>query len=54
MMRLLSLNYVPHQEFVLPAHDSSQVWRLGIGILLCAGIFFLLTQVIMTTFLRLL
>ena len=54
MMRLLSLNYVPHQEFVLPAHDSSQVWRLVIGILLVAGIFFLLTQVIMTTFLGLL
>lgn len=48
-MKVLSLNYGPHDSFVAPARGAPQLWRLGLGIVLVAGIFLVLSQIIFGT-----
>lgn len=48
-MSLWSLNYAPHERFVAPARATPQLWRLMLGIVLVAGIFLVLSQMIFGT-----
>ena len=45
-MSLWSLNYAPHESFVAPARATPQLWRLVLGIVLVAGIFLVLSQML--------
>ncbi len=44
-----SMNYRPHEALVAPARAYPQLWRLVLGIVLAAGIFLVLTQVLFGT-----
>lgn len=50
-MKVLALNYGPHDSFVAPARAAPQLWRLALGIVLVAGIFLVLSQMIFGTLL---
>lgn len=51
-MSVLALNYGAHERFVEPARASAQLWRLALGIVLVAGIFLVLSQMIFGTLFR--
>jgi hypothetical protein len=48
-MNLWSLNYWPHDRFVAPARAAPQLWRLLLGMVLAAGFFLVLSQVVFGT-----
>lgn len=48
-MRVLSFDYRPHARFIEPATGSPQIWRLILGIILAAGIFLALSQLVFGT-----
>lgn len=48
-MPVLHFDYRPHERFVGPARDKAQVWRLGLGIVLVAGFFLVLSQLVFGT-----
>ncbi|MEM8655125.1 MAG: type II CAAX endopeptidase family protein [Pseudomonadota bacterium] len=53
-MGVLSFDYRPHARFVDPARDRAQLWRLGLGIVLVAGLFLVLSNLVFGTLLGLL
>lgn len=48
-MNVWSFDYSPHARFVEPARAAPQLWRLGLGIVLAAGIFLALSQLVIGT-----
>mmetsp|Transcript_23022 Transcript_23022/g.38984 ORF Transcript_23022/g.38984 Transcript_23022/m.38984 type:complete len:302 (-) Transcript_23022:4610-5515(-) len=48
-MTIWALNYRAHEELVAPARDYPQLWRLALGLVLAAGIFLVLSQVLFGT-----
>lgn len=50
-MRVLSFDYRPHAQFVEPARAYAQLWRLGLGIVLVAGFFLVLSNLVIGTIL---
>lgn len=48
-MMIWALNYRPHDTLVAPARAYPQLWRLALGIVLAAGIFLVLSQVLFGT-----
>lgn len=53
-MGVLSFDYRPHARFIGPARDRAQLWRLVLGIVLLAGFFLVLSQLVFGTILSLL
>ena len=53
-MRVLSFDYRPHARFIEPARGREQLWRLALGIVLVAGFFLVLSQLVFGTLLGLL
>lgn len=45
-MSVWSFDYRPHRRFVAPAQGKPQIWRLCFGIVLGAGLFLVLSQLI--------
>lgn len=45
-MSVWSFDYRPHDRFVAPARGAAQIWRLCLGIVLTAGFFLVLSQMI--------
>jgi len=54
MRAVLSFDYRPHGHFVGPAEARAQLWRLALGIVLVAGFFLVLSQLVIGTVLGLL
>ncbi len=50
-MRVLSFDYRPHARFIDPARDRAQLWRLVLGIVLVAGFFLVLSNLVFGTIL---
>ncbi|MEX0309511.1 MAG: lysostaphin resistance A-like protein [Tateyamaria sp.] len=48
-MPVLHFDYRPHQQFIAPARARAQIWRLGLGIVLVAGFFLVLSQLVFGT-----
>ncbi|MFL4469574.1 lysostaphin resistance A-like protein [Tateyamaria armeniaca] len=48
-MSVWSFDYHPHDRFVAPAKGTAQVWRLCFGIVLAAGLFLVLSQMLFGT-----
>ncbi|MEX0371035.1 MAG: lysostaphin resistance A-like protein [Tateyamaria sp.] len=48
-MPVLRFDYRPHQQFIAPARARAQIWRLGLGIVLVAGFFLVLSQLVFGT-----
>lgn len=53
-MGVLKFDYRPHARFIEPARRKPQLWRLGLGIVLVAGFFLVLSQLVFGTILSLL
>lgn len=53
-MTVWSFDYRPHAGFVEPARAASHIWRLCLGLVLAAGFFLVLSQVIFGTLFRIL
>ncbi|WP_299746378.1 CPBP family intramembrane glutamic endopeptidase [uncultured Tateyamaria sp.] len=53
-MGVLSFDYRPHDLFVAPARDRAQIWRLVLGVVLVAGFFLVLSQLVFGAILGLL
>lgn len=53
-MGVLSFDYRPHDRFIAPARDKAQLWRLVLGMVLVAGFFLVLSQLVFGTLLGLL
>ncbi|MEL7132266.1 MAG: CPBP family intramembrane glutamic endopeptidase [Pseudomonadota bacterium] len=53
-MGVLSFDYRAHARFVDPARDRSQLWQLCLGIVLVAGMFLVLSNLVFGTLLGLL
>ncbi|WP_299650547.1 CPBP family intramembrane glutamic endopeptidase [uncultured Tateyamaria sp.] len=53
-MGVLSFDYRPHARFIDPARDRAQLWRLILGVILVAGFFLVLSQLVFGTILGLL
>ncbi|WP_299555581.1 CPBP family intramembrane glutamic endopeptidase [uncultured Tateyamaria sp.] len=53
-MGVLSFDYRPHARFIAPALDRAQLWRLTLGLVLVAGFFLVLSQLVFGTILSLL
>lgn len=51
-MSVWSFDYRPHAHFFGPALATSQIWRLCLGLLLAAGLFLVLSQMIFGTLFR--
>ena len=45
-MSVLSFDYYPHARFIAPAQGAAQLWRLCFGLVLAAGLFLVLTQLL--------
>lgn len=43
-MKVLHMDYAAHEQFVAPARDRAQVWRLCIGLIVAAGVYLLCNQ----------
>ncbi|WP_147109635.1 CPBP family intramembrane glutamic endopeptidase [Tateyamaria sp. syn59] len=50
-MGVLSFDYRPHAHFIEPARDRAQLWRLALGIVLVAGFFLVLSNLVIGTIL---
>ena len=48
-MSVWSFDYDPHARFIAPAHGAAQLWRLCFGLVLAAGLFLVLTQLLFNT-----
>ena len=48
-MSVLRFDYSPHERFIAPARGREQLWRLGLGIVLVAGFFLVLSQLVFGT-----
>ena len=53
-MGVFSFDYRPHDRFVDPARERAQIWRLVLGIVLVAGFFLVLSNLVIGTILGLL
>lgn len=45
-MTIWRFDYTPHADFVAPARDKAQIWRLAFGIVLVAAFFLTLSQIL--------
>lgn len=48
-MSVWTFDYYPHARFVAPAQGAAQLWRLCFGLVLAAGLFLALTQLLFGT-----
>ncbi|WP_299721913.1 CPBP family intramembrane glutamic endopeptidase [uncultured Tateyamaria sp.] len=48
-MSVWSFDYHPHDRFVAPARGTAQIWRLSFGLVLAAGIFLVLSKLMLET-----
>ncbi|MEL6809609.1 MAG: type II CAAX endopeptidase family protein [Pseudomonadota bacterium] len=48
-MSVWTFDYYPHARFIAPAQGAAQLWRLCFGLVLAAGLFLALTQLLFGT-----